>query len=101
MIVRSNVGAIRSLLQALAIEDRDSSAPMRDEAGFFQGLQRDGDARAVRPEHQPKKLMCQRKLIIVDAVVCHEKPARETLFDFAAAVCQSSCGGLRACLESS
>jgi hypothetical protein len=44
---------------------------MRDEPGFFQGLQRDGHAGAMSAEHQAEEFMRERQLIAVEAIVRH------------------------------
>ena len=63
-------------------------------ARLFQRLQRDRHARTMRPEHQTEELVRERELIAVDAIIRHQKPARQALLDLAAAVGKRGRGGL-------
>ena len=65
-----------------------------DEARLFQRLQRDRHAGTMGAEHQAEKLVREGELIAVDAIIRHEKPARQALLDLAAAVGERGCGGL-------
>jgi len=89
-----HVRPVRSFLQPLAVDDGDMAAARGDETRFFQRLQCDRHARAMGAEHEAEELVCERKLFVVDAVVRHEKPARQSLFDLAAAVGERGGGGL-------
>ena len=60
----------------------------------FQGLHRDGHARAAHPEHHGQELVHERQIVPVHPVVAHQQPAGEALLDGVAAVRQSRVGHL-------
>ena len=49
--------------QALAIEDRDSTALVADQARALKGEQNVGDARTSNPNHLTQELMGERQLV--------------------------------------
>jgi hypothetical protein len=94
LIVRTDIRAVGAFLQRLTVDDSDVAAPRGDEAGLFQRLHGNGHARTMGAEHEAQKFMRERKVVAVDAVVGHEKPARQSLLDLAAAVGERGCRGL-------
>jgi hypothetical protein len=68
------------------VEHRDPSAPRPDHAVPFERLDRQGDARALRPQHQGQEFVGQRELVATEAVMGHQQPAREALLDGIGAV---------------
>ena len=95
LALRRHVRSVRAFLQPFAVDDGDAAAARGDETCFFQRLQSNRHAGTVRTEHEAEKLVRERELLAVDAVVRHEKPARQSLFDLAAAVGECGCRGLR------
>src|SRR5204862_6511795 len=89
------VGTIRSLLQSLAIKDTDVSAPRGNETIVLKRIHRISDTGTVGAEHQTEEFVGERQFFAVYAVVGHEKPARQPLFDLAAAVGERSRGCLK------
>src|ERR1700704_4433974 len=81
-----HVGAVGTFLQCSAIDDGYVAATRRDETRIFQCLHCDRHARTMGAEHEAEELVSERELFAVDAVVRHEQPARQSLFDLAAAV---------------
>ena len=65
-----------------------------DDPSRFQGLHRDGHARAAHPQHHGQELVHERQIIPVHPVVAHQQPAGEALLDGVAAVRQSRVGHL-------
>src|SRR5204863_5885453 len=78
-----HVRSVRAFLQPLAVDDGDMAAARGDETCFFQRLHCDCYARALGAEHEAEELGREGELLAVDAVVGHEKPARQSLFDLA------------------
>ena len=65
---------------------------MADEALPLQFLKRDRHTGSPHAQHDRQELVRERDLVAVYAVVGHQQPARQTLIDRTATVCQ---GGLR------
>ena len=57
-------------------------------------MQRHGDTGAAHPQHHGQKFMGQRHGIGVHAVMRHQQPARQPLFQLGAAIGQGGMGGL-------
>src|SRR6476660_5213475 len=91
LVVWSDVATVRAFLQPLAIKDRDAAAFGMNQACTLQGLQCDGDTGAVGAEHQAEELVRKGHLFAINAIVRHQEPACQPLFDLAAPV--RECGG--------
>jgi hypothetical protein len=63
-------------LQALAIENGDARTTSGDQALLFQRLYCDCHPGTMRAEHETEKLVRERKLFAVDAVVRHVNSCR-------------------------
>jgi hypothetical protein len=88
--LRRDVGAIRAFFERFAIEDGDLAAAPCNQALSFQRLHGNRDAWPMGTEHQAEELVRERQFLTIDAIIRHEKPARQPFLDLAAAVCK--CG---------
>ena len=68
-LVCRHVRPIRSLLQGIAIEDRNPPAAGGDQAFLLERLYGLGDAGAIDAEHQAEKLVREGHFVTVDAIV--------------------------------
>jgi hypothetical protein len=68
-------------------------APGTDETFPFESLYRQRHKRSVRAKHDGEKFVCER-LRSVDAIVRHQQPAGQALFQLAAAIANRRLRGL-------
>ena len=61
-------------LQALAVPHGHSPMRVVDESGVLKGSGNPADGRTLHAEHDRQKLMAQRGVLLVHAVVCHQQP---------------------------
>src|SRR5204862_2940186 len=94
LIVRRDIGAIRSFLQTLAVDDGDDAAPMGDPAPPLEFLHGDRHAGPRGAEHHAEELLRQGDYM-ADAIIGHEKPARQPLLYLVLAVRQRGLRALR------
>src|SRR5688572_15761137 len=91
---RSNVGAVRRILETRAIDDQNSAALRSDQTVHLETLEGNGHPRSAHTQHARQELMGKRQVVAVDAVVRHQQPAGQTLFDFVTAIGHGSLGRL-------
>jgi hypothetical protein len=72
--------------EGFAVEDADGAARIFDDLGFLQGAGGLGDAAAVGAEHGGEEVVGEREEARLDAVLRHEEPAGEALFDVVEAI---------------
>lgn len=70
----------------------DCAATALNGGVFLQGSSRKTYGRPVGAEHDGQKIVCEGQRIRVNAILSHEKPARQTLFHLMQSI---ACGGLR------
>lgn len=68
-----------SVLQALAIDDRDDAALITDQAFTLQGARSSRNACALHPQHHGQELLGEQKFIRIHTVVRHQQPAATSL----------------------
>src|SRR3954467_12614603 len=73
-------------LKAKPVENGHLAIPVMDQASLLQGAGSNGHAGSSDPEHQCHELMGYSELVTISAVMFHQKPAGETLFQRMAAI---------------
>src|SRR5581483_11161085 len=82
--------------QFLAVDDFDRPAQVFDESRLLQNAGRQAHARPSGAQHLREKLVGDGKKFRVHAVLTHEQPARQPLFDLVQPVAGGNLGNLKA-----
>jgi hypothetical protein len=84
-----------SFFQSFAILNVNDSARIGNEPSLLQDAGGDGDAGAAGGQHVGQKFLSERYDVTAKAILGHQQPPAETLFDFMQAVARGDLGSLQ------